>query len=164
MYFYCVHVRLISAVLTVASILLLPLPVSSRPEELLYGTWRLDLQRSSYGERPPFRRVTFRVAPQEDGVRITYDTVGLRGGVIHLEWNGKFDGRDYIVQGVDQYVTNAYRQIDDLTYENVVRVDGRLTATTRITISPDRRTVTSVSTESMDGQTRTVTTVWQRLE
>jgi hypothetical protein len=164
MYFYCMHARLISAVLTVASILLLPLPLSSGSEELLFGTWRLDLERSSYGEQPPFRRVTFRVAPQEEGVRITYDTVGIRGGVIHMEWDGKFDGRDYMVRGVDQYVTNAYRPIDDHTYENVVKVDGRLTATTRITISPDRWTVTSVSTETEHGQTRTVTTVWQRQE
>jgi hypothetical protein len=63
--------------------------------------------------------------------------VGTRGGVTHVEWRGRFDGRDYPVQGVDTAMTNAYRRIDDRTYEIVVKVDGALAATATATVSPD---------------------------
>ena len=36
---------------------------------------------------------------------------------MHLEWTGKFDGNDYPVQGVEVVLTNAYRRVDDRTYD-----------------------------------------------
>jgi pimeloyl-ACP methyl ester carboxylesterase len=76
-------------------------------------------------------------------VRFAYDLVLPRGGVQHLEWTGRFDGNDYLVQGVDDYVTYAYSAVDARTFTVVTKVDQRTVAVTTVTMSEDGRTLTS---------------------
>lgn len=94
-------------------------------------------------------------------MRVAYDMVGTRGGRTHLEWIGALDGRDYPVQGLDYVLTNAYTQIDDRTYRIVVKVDGRVAATTEVTVSSDGRDLTAVTTEQDAGGLAT-TAVYER--
>jgi hypothetical protein len=131
----------------------------------LFGTWELNVAKSDYGGPPPYKRVTCRIAPLDDRVRVTYDMVGLRGGVIHIEWTGRFDGNDYAVEGVDYVMTNAYVRIDDRTYDVRLKVDGRLVSIARLTVSPDGRTITTKMSQSdADGQEITTTTIYDRRE
>ena len=99
-----------------------------------------------------------------DELMAVYDMVGTRGGVTHIEWTGRFDGRDYPVQGVDYVMTNAYQRIDDRGYEITVKVDGRPAATTRATVSADGNTLTVVTRErDAAGRTTESTSVYRRL-
>jgi predicted metalloprotease len=82
--------------------------------------------------------------------------VRLRGGITHMEWSGRFDGREYPVQGVDYVLTNAYRQLSDRSYEIVVRVDGRKVAVATAVVSPDGRRL-RVDTVEQDARGQTVT-------
>ena len=126
-----------------------------------FGTWTYNAAKSTTDAGPvPFKRATCRIEPWEDGVRVTYDLVRVRGGITHLEWTGKFDGADYAVQGVEVVVTNAYRRIDDRTYEVVQKVDGEVSVTARMAVSPDGKTLTTV-TSVQNG--RTTTTVFDRM-
>jgi hypothetical protein len=121
-----------------------------------FGTWTYNAAKSTTAAGPfPFKRATCRIEPWEDGVRVTYDLVRVRGGITHLEWTGKFDGTDYPVQGVEVVVTNAYRRVDDRTYEVVQKVDGEVSVTARMAVSPDGKTLTTV-TSVQNGQTTTV--------
>jgi hypothetical protein len=80
-----------------------------------------------------------------------------------VEWTGKFDGRDYAVEGVDYPLTNAYTQIDADTLKRVAKVDGQITSVSRITLSPDHRTMTTVTESSnTQGQPVTTTTVYEK--
>jgi hypothetical protein len=90
--------------------------------------------------------------------------VGIRGGVTHMEWTGKFDGKDYAVQGMDTVATHAYRRIDDRSYEIVIKNDGVLQATARVVVSPDGKTL-QVTTEGKNpsGQVVQSTAVYERL-
>jgi hypothetical protein len=116
------------------------------------GTWIVNLAKSSYDPAaPPFKRQICRFDAQDDGATVVYDIVGTRGGVTHLEWTGKFDGRDYPIEGADYVLTNAYTRIDDRTYDVAIKVDGRVAATARMTLSADGRTITTVM-----GPTKTV--------
>jgi hypothetical protein len=83
--------------------------------------------------------------------------VRRRGGMQHMEWSGRFDGKDYPVQGVDYVLTNAYRKVSDRSYEIVVRVDGRAAAVATAVVSSDGRTL-NVDTKEQDAKGRTVTT------
>jgi hypothetical protein len=78
-------------------------------------------------------------------VRFSYDFVLPRGGVQHLEWIGRFDGKDYMVQGADEYLTYAYRQTSERTYEITAKLDTRVTAIAALTLSPDGRLLTSTT-------------------
>jgi hypothetical protein len=129
------------------------------------GVWRLDASRSSVRAEPsPYKRVTLRIESTGEALTVIYDMVGARGGVTHLEWTGRFDGRDYGVQGVDYVLTNAYRRLDDRRYEIIVKVDGRVVATATAAVSPDGDTL-SVDTTETDARGRVVTTtaVYSRL-
>jgi hypothetical protein len=50
------------------------------------------------------------------------------------------------MQGIEEAVTNAYRQVGDREYEVVAKMDGRTTTNTRIAISPDGKVMTVTST------------------
>jgi hypothetical protein len=88
---------------------------------------------------------------------VVYDLVRRRGGITHMEWNGRFDGQDYPVQGVDYVLTNAYRKVSDRSYEIVVRVDGREAAVATAVVSGDGMRMT-VDTIERDARGQTVRT------
>lgn len=89
--------------------------------------------------------------------------VRRRGGIQHVEWNGRLDGKDYPVQGVDYVLTNAYQRVSERSYGILVRVDGQTVATATAVVSSDGRTL-NVETKERDakGQTATTTATYQR--
>jgi hypothetical protein len=89
--------------------------------------------------------------------------VGIRGGITHMEWTGKFDGKDYPVQGVDYVLTNAYTRLDEQSYQIVIKVDGDVPATAKVVVSPDGKTLTTSTVEkNARGESVTSTTVYDR--
>jgi hypothetical protein len=134
----------------------------------LAGTWKLNLSKSTYeAGPPPYKRSTCKIESSADGLnaglKVTYDNVGPRGGVSHMEWVGKVDGKDYPIEGVDDVLTNAYSRIDERTYEVVVKADGVKAASARIVIAPDGKTLTSItSTRNAQGQILKTTAVYDR--
>jgi hypothetical protein len=125
------------------------------------GTWKLNVAKSTYDPGPaPYKRATYTIEPHEDGLKVTYDMVHPCGGVTHLEWKGKLDGRDYPVQGIDEVLTYAYRPAGDGSFEVIVKFDGRVTAVSRVTLSADGRTMITTTTgrgaRGQDVLTRTV--------
>jgi hypothetical protein len=153
-------------ILCAASLFLaLPYQSVSPQQETWFGTWSLNLANArERAESPRYKRVVTRIEPWEDGLKVTYDMVGIRGGVNHLEWTGRFDGKDYPMQGVDYVMTNAYRKIDNRTYEIVIKIDGILTATAQVSVSPDGRTLRVTTAErGANGQMKNTTANYDRL-
>jgi len=133
--------------------LTLPVTLVGQVRAAWFGTWQLNLTKSTFSPGPPpFKRTTCTIAPWDglkDGVKVTYDMVRPRGGVMHLEWSGKFDGGDYALQGIEDYaITNAYRRIDDRTFQVVQKADGSGALAATMTISPDGQTLTMISSGS----------------
>jgi hypothetical protein len=150
----------------ILSTLVLPRIAAGQTPPAWLGTWTLNVEKSVYNPGPPpYKRGSFTVTPYGDQVRITYDLVRPRGGVTHLEWTGSFDGRDYPVHGVEALVTNAYRRVDDRAFDVVVKLDGLVTATSRVTLSSDGRTMTTVTAgTNAQGQEVTTRTVYEKSE
>ena len=121
------------------------------------GTWKLNPAKSQTAPGR-YKRTITKIEPWQDGTKVEYDMVGVRGGVNHLEWTGKFDGKDYPVEGADYIITNAYTVIDDHHYQIVVKVEGHHTATAHVEVSTDGKTLTTVTTEG----DRKTTTVYER--
>jgi hypothetical protein len=130
-----------------------------------FGVWSLNLDKSVYNPGPaPYKRASMKVERADDSVRFSYDFVHLRGGVQHLEWTGRFDGKDYMVQGIDEYMTYAYKQLDARTYEIVAKADGQVAAVATVTISADGRTLTTVTRrKNARGQDITNTTIHDKI-
>ena len=126
------------------------------------GTWKLNAAKSTTAP-DRYKRVITRIEAWEDGLRVTYEMVGTRGGVNYLEWTGKFDGKDYPVEGADYIMTNAYTLLNENSYKIVVKVEGSVAATARIEVSADGKTLTTVTSEkNARGQTISTTAVYER--
>src|SRR5262245_52251961 len=111
---------LIRSVLLVLTALSLPGGVATvQTQASWFGTWTLNLAKSTFSLQPAYKRATRRIEPANGSVLIVDDLVRTRGGILHLEWSGKFDGADYPVQGVEVALTSAYRCPDDRTCELV---------------------------------------------
>lgn len=130
-----------------------------------FGAWSLNVTRSTYDPGPPpYKRATYTIEPWDsDGMKVTYEMVHPRGGVTHLEWMGRIDGKDYQLQGIDAHVTYAYRQVSPGVYETIVKMGGRIAAQSTVTVSPDGNTMTT-TTNGVDssGRAVTTTTVYQK--
>jgi hypothetical protein len=135
---------------------------TGQPQAPWFGTWEQVLPPpASRFETPPYKKVTARIEPWEDGLKVTYDMVKTRGGITHVEWIGRFDGRDYPVQGVDYVLTNAYRVVAERSYAIDIKVDGRPAATATAVVSPDGRTLT-VTTVDRSGNGTTTTAAYRK--
>lgn len=122
-----------------------PVRGDDRPSSPWFGTWTLNVAASSYTPAPlPYKKGRRSIAAAEGGaIAIVDDLVRLRGGILHLEWTGRFDGADYPVQGVEVALTNAFRCSSDRECEVIQKVDGVVVATEQMAISPDGRTLTT---------------------
>jgi len=70
-----------------------------------------------------------------------------KGKPLHTETVWTFDGKDVPVKGAPMpNSTAAYKRIDDRTFEVVQKVDGKPTVTTRVSVSPDGKTMTARQT------------------
>ena len=123
------------------------------------GVWTLTAVLSGSSPAPRlYTRGTRHIAATDSALTIVDDLVRIRGGVVHLEWTGTVDGRDYPVNGVEIFLTSAYRQIDAHTLELTQKVDGRAVVRARLVLSADGQTMTTTTT---DGVT-TATTVYTK--
>jgi len=157
-------VRLCLAVGTLVSALARPgAPADQTPPPGWFGTWTLDLGRSDFGpDGSPYKRGTRTIEAAAGGaVTIVDDQVRIRGGVRHTEWTGRFDGRDYPVQGVEVALTVAYRCRDDHTCDFVQKIDGAVAATARVTMSPDGQVLAMEATSAAGSR---VTLIYDKQE
>jgi len=113
------------------------------------GTWKLNESKSKFEPGATKNHtVTYAPAPG-DMVKVTVDGVDKDGKAEHNEWVGKYDGKDYPVKGVAAYSTRAYTKVDANTLDMVIKRDGKVVVTGKITVSADgkSRTVTTVATD-----------------
>jgi len=106
------------------------------------GTWKLNEAKSKITPgTAKFTTVTFKNTSGNIGV--TADGMDANGKPMHVEWSGKFDGKDYRVTGDPNADTRAYRKVDDRTLEVTIKKKGKVTVTSRTVVSADGKTRTA---------------------
>jgi hypothetical protein len=132
------------------------------------GTWKVNLARSKYEPGPAPTSNTIKHEPWEGGLRAITDTLDARGRAGHTEWTGKYDGKEYPIEGGTQSnnlsATRAIKRIDGRTYETVNKAaDGKRTIRNRWLVSPDGKTMTQIQTGfNTKGQSIKNTVVWEK--
>ena len=128
-----------------------------------FGTWKLNVAKSKYSPGPAAKSQTTKLESWEGGFKNTTDAVTGTGETRHIEYTGKFDGKDNVVKGNPDADANAYTRIDDHTYQVVAKKGGKATVTSRIVISADGKTRTQTQTgKNPQGQTVNNTIVFNR--
>ena len=141
----------------------LPATLSAQMHPDWHGTWALNVEKSTYAGPKPYKRGTLTIEPSNGGVRTVYDLVRVRGGITHMEWTGALDGMDYSVQGLEEFITYAYTPTDERTFEVVMKVDLSVVARSTVTLSPDGRTITTVTRgRNAQGLEVTTNTVYEK--
>jgi hypothetical protein len=145
------------------TVLIVAILLTSPLQEPWFGTWKLNFEKSTVDRDVRYKRAVTKIEPWEDGLKVSYDLIGVRGGVTHMEWIGKFDGKDYPVQGVDYVLTNAYSRIDEHSYQILTKIDRQVSSTAKVVISPDGKTLTTVTTgKNAQGAAVQTTTIYER--
>ena len=137
-------------------------PASAVPT-VWFGTWTVNIAKSTYTGAPGYKRATYVIEPSDDGLKVIYEMVLPRGGITHLEWIGRLDGKDYQVQGIDEFLTYAYTPRADGSYGIVAKVDDRVAASSEVRFSGDgRRMITTTTATGRQGQRITTSTVYEK--
>lgn len=116
-------------------------------DDPLIGTWKLNVAKSKYNPGPPPKSATIKYeAVGGDALRNIRDETDASGKTVHSEYTSKFDGKDYAVSGEmgggnPPRGTIMAKRIDEYTTENVNKLDGKITSTSRRIVSKDRKTL-----------------------
>jgi hypothetical protein len=127
------------------------------------GTWKLNVAKSKYRPGPAPKSLTLKFEATADGIKLTFDGVDPEGKPTHGEYVSKFDGTDVPFAGNPDADTASAKKIDDNSYENVWKKEGKTTITAKAVVSDSGKTLT-VTLAGTDSKGRTVnnTAVYER--
>jgi hypothetical protein len=114
---------------------------TARGEQVLLGTWQLDLTKSTYFPGPAPRSETRTYTAVSDGVQGVIRRVYADGHAETIEYRADYD-REHAVTGTPAYDAIRLKRIDDFTAESTLSHAGIVFGTARRMISPDGNTLT----------------------
>jgi len=122
------------------------------------GTWKLNLEKSTYSpELPPMSSIIVIEPSGDNGVKVSVETINAKGAKIRIAYSANFDGKEYPFSqsgpGAAANQTVAFKQIDPQTVERTNYVDGKPAGKESWVVSKDGkvRTVTQTGMTS-DGK------------
>lgn len=142
---------------TVATLLAALSPLFAQSSRL-EGTWKLNLAKSKYSPGPPPKAGTLKWEVVAGGLKLTTDGVNAEGETTHTETLERSDGSEGNVEGADTPTTRALKRINDRTYDDVERNNGKVMISRRLAISRDGKTLT-VTVKGVNDQGQTINNV-----
>lgn len=111
-------------------------------EDPHFGTWRLNVAKSTFDPGPPLKSQTRWYEWYQGGVRARVETIDAKlhrtiGGYIAY-----FDGRDYPSTDDPDVITIALRRVGHFTIEGTLKRGGVVVLTTRNVVSGDGSAMT----------------------
>lgn len=107
------------------------------------GNWHLNETKSKI--TPGTLKNTHVVYSSMFGqIKVKSDGIDADGKPVHVEWSGKFDGKDYPVAGDPHSDIRSYTKVNDRTLRITAKKNGKVMVTGQIEVSADgkSRTVT----------------------
>ena len=128
------------------------------------GTWKINLAKSKYD--PPNlapKSTTAKNEAGDGGIKVTVDAVDYTGKSLHYDYAVKYDGKGASVKGDPNRDMTSMKKIDDNTFEQTNKKDGKVTTTSRIVYAKDgkSRTLTTTGTNPQ-GQKVNNIIVWDK--
>jgi hypothetical protein len=127
------------------------------------GTWKLNTAKSKYSPGPAPKSLTLKFEATADGIKLTSDGVNAKGEPTHGEYVSKFDGADVSWEGNPDADTASAKKIDDNSYENVWKKEGKTTITAKAVVANSGKTMTvTLMGTNAKGETVKNVTVYDR--
>jgi hypothetical protein len=99
-----------------------------------------------------------KVVESDTGLMTTYKWAGDELSMSQPtgeNYSAKLDGKDYPYQGSYAYDSVSLKRIDDHTIEATNKRDGKVISVSRISVSPDGKTLTEVADNKLTNRTST---------
>ena len=119
--------------------------LSAQAQDQGIGTWRLNVSKTTMSPGPKPVSSTVTIEASDGGIKqVTEQSLGL--GASKSEFTARFDGKDYPIRGNPNADVVALKRVDDRSYEVIGKKGGKVTITSRVTLSADGKTRTVVQT------------------
>ena len=112
------------------------------PEDPVLGTWRLNVERSTFTPGPGWRSQTRTYRATPAGVSVSWEGVDAGGERMEVSYTYAYDGRDYPMVGSASYDTLNAVRVDARTVRSEEKRDGAIVGIAVRTVSPDGRLLT----------------------
>ena len=114
----------------------------SDEDQLLLGTWHLNVAKSKYRIGAPPKSQTRIYEPQGESVKATITTIYRDGRSTTVGYVASYDSLEYAVTGSPDADTIALKKVAPRTAEVTLSHAGRATASVRRVISEDGQSMT----------------------
>lgn len=119
---------------------------SAQSDDPVYGTWVLNVAKSTYSPGPGPKSSTRTYSAVEKGYRFTSKGVDAQGKSTATEFTVHFDGKYYAMTGSATVDSIKVKRIDANTTESTQKKGDKEVVHTRRVISKDGKTMTATAT------------------
>jgi hypothetical protein len=112
------------------------------------GSWKLNSSKSKFTSQAVVRAETLKFEAMAGGIKLTSEGTDPQGKPMHGEYTSSFDGKDVAWTGNPSADVACPKRIDDNSYENVWKLGGKRTMTSKVVVSTDNKTLTVTQTPS----------------
>jgi len=106
------------------------------------GAWKLNAEKSKFSSETAARAETLKFESGSSGITLTFEGTDPQGKPMQGQYTSKFDGKEVAWTGNPSADVASPKRIDDNSYENVWKMDGKQTMTTKVVVSEDNMTLT----------------------
>ena len=128
------------------------------------GTWKLNESKSKLTRGTGKNtKVVYDSRLIRDKMTVTGDGVDADGKPVHIEWKGRFNGKDSEVTGDPNADMRSYTKVNDQTLNTISKKGGKVVAQGRIVVSADGKSrVVTVNGSTAKGKKFTNTAVYDK--
>ncbi len=129
------------------------------------GTWKLNLEKSSYNPGPAPKSLTRTLEAQGDNVKYSFEGISAEGTGVAYGFTATFDGKESPITGSMPGGADSIsiKRIDANTFESTLTKAGKVIGTAKSEVSKDGK-VTTVTAQgkNADGQPSTSSAVYDK--
>ncbi len=149
--------------LNLTAVFVVAVGLMAQGNEPLFGTWKVNVEKSKYSPGPAPKNSTKRYEPYKGGLKGTQDTVTGKGEKQHVEVVGAFDGKDSPATGNPDVDSYAFSKTGERSYQIVQKKGGKVTITAQTVVSADGKSRTVEQTgKNAKGETVHNQVLWER--
>jgi hypothetical protein len=128
------------------------------------GSWKLDVVASKFSPGPAPTAQILKIETETEGIRVSSQIMDAEGQMAQGSYVSKFDGKDVPWTGNPNADTSSAMRIDDNSYENTWKKDGKATIRAKAVVSKNGKTMTIQQT-GVDAEGKAVhnTAVYRRI-
>ena len=122
------------------------------------GMWKMNSAKSKYSPGPAPKELTVKIEADENHIKINANGTNGDGTPLHVEYDAKFDGKDYPATGMPNADSVSAKRLKEGGIESQQKKGGQVVMTITSVISKDGKTRTS-TWKGKDAQGRDINNV-----